>query len=85
MGAQPRTSMGGGGTERQRQQEEEFTWNGESTRENGGATCNLFLEFSLIESSNVGYLSQGPRNLSPISDPTNNLEQLIPPDPAPKT
>ena len=52
-------------------------------RGSGGADSILFFGCFFTETTNIGYLSQGPENLSPIPDPTCNLEQFIPPDPAP--
>lgn len=47
-------------------------------------TASCFLDFSFIESTSIVYLIQDPGDLSPIPDPTNYPEQLIPPDPAPR-
>lgn len=68
------------------QQEDKFTGSAASTRGNGGADSILFLGCFFAEITNTGYMSQGPEHLSPLPDPTRNLvEQLIPPDPAPRS
>lgn len=47
-------------------------------------TASCFLDFSFIETTSIAYLIQDPGDLDPIPDPTHYLEQLIPPDPAPR-